>query len=71
MMLMTIEITINGASNLLVHLCLMHCTNKMTNAANAGISKMPTIIIIKLPSAVGSSAIIYNYCTTFLEVHSK
>ena len=58
MMVMTIEIMINGVRNLLVHLCLIHRTNKMIKAANAGISKMPTIIIIKLPNPVASPDII-------------
>ena len=58
MIVMTIEIMINGVSNLLVHLCLIHCTNKMIKAANAGISKMPTIIIIKLPNPAASPDII-------------
>ena len=54
MIVITIETTINGASNLLVHLCLMHCTNKTMKAANAGMSKMPHISIIKLPNPVAS-----------------
>ena len=54
MIVITIEITINGASNLLVHLCLMHWTNKTMNAANAGMSKMPHISIMKLPNPVAS-----------------
>ena len=58
MMAMTIQMTINGASSLLVHLCLMHCTNKMINAANAGISKIPHISMIKLPNPAASPDII-------------
>lgn len=58
MIVMTIEIMINGVSNLLVHLCLIHCTKKMTKAANAGMSKMPHISIMKLPNPVASPDII-------------
>ena len=58
MIVITIEITINGASNLLVHLCLIHWTNKTMNAANAGMSKMPHISIIKLPNPAASPDII-------------
>ena len=58
MIVITIEITINGASNLLVHLCLIHCTSKMMNATIAEISKIPHIIIIKLPNPAASPDII-------------
>ena len=58
MIVITIETTINGASNLLVHLCLIHWTNKTMNAANAGMSKMPHISIIKLPNPAASPDII-------------
>ena len=58
MIVMIIEITINGASNPLFHLFLMHFINKMMNTATAGISKSPVKIIIKLPSAVPSPDII-------------
>ena len=65
---MTIEMTINGVRNLLVHLCLIHCTNEMMNAAMAGISKMPTIIITKLPNTAASPDIIKLF-TAFLDIH--
>ena len=58
MIVMIIETTINGASNPLFHLFLMHFINKTINAAVAGISKRPVKIIIKLPSAVPSPDII-------------
>ena len=58
MIVITIETTINGASNPLFHLFLMHFINKTMNTAIAGISKTPVKIIIKLPSAVPSPDII-------------
>ena len=64
MIVMTTEITINGASSLLVHLCLIHFTNKTMNAANAGISKIPHISIIKLPNPAASPDII-SFITPF------
>lgn len=64
MIVMIIEITINGASNPLFHLFLMHFINKTMNTAIAGISKTPVKIIIKLPSAVPSPNII-SFITPF------
>lgn len=64
MIVMIIETTINGASNPLFHLLLMHFINKTMNTAIAGISKTPVKIIIKLPSAVPSPDII-SFITPF------
>lgn len=58
MIVITIETTINGASNPLFHLFLMHFINKTMNTAIAGMSKTPVKIIIKLPSAAPSPDII-------------
>ena len=58
MIVITIETTINGASNPLFHLFLMHFINKTMNNAIAGISKTPVKIIIKLPSPAASPDII-------------
>ena len=58
MIVMIIETTINGASNPLFHLFLMHFINKTMNTAIAGISKTPVKIIIKLPSPAASPDII-------------
>ena len=58
MIVITIETTINGASNPLFHLFLMHFINKTMNTAIAGISKTPVKIIIKLPSPAASPDII-------------
>jgi hypothetical protein len=58
MIVITIETTINGASNPLFHLLLMHFINKTINTAIAGMSKTPVKIIIKLPSAAPSPDII-------------
>ena len=58
MIVITIETTINGASNPLFHLFLMHFINKTMNTAIAGISKTPVKIIIKLPSPTASPDII-------------
>ena len=58
MIVMIIETTINGASNPLFHLFLMHFINKTINTAIAGMSKTPVKSIIKLPSAVPSPDII-------------
>jgi hypothetical protein len=64
MIVMIIETTINGASNALFHLLLMHFINKTMNTAIAGISKTPVKIIIKLPSAAPSPDII-SFITPF------
>ena len=64
MIVITIETTINGASNPLFHLFLMHFINKTMNTAIAGISKTPVKIIIKLPSAAPSPDII-SFITPF------
>ena len=64
MIVMIIETTINGASNPLFHLFLMHFINKTMNTAIAGISKTPVKIIIKLPSAAPSPDII-SFITPF------
>lgn len=64
MIVMIIETTINGVSNPLFHLFLMHFINKTMNTAIAGISKTPVKIIIKLPSAVPSPNII-SFITPF------
>ena len=64
MIVITIETTINGASNPLFHLFLIHCINKTMNTAIAGISKTPVKIIIKLPSAAPSPDII-SFITPF------
>ena len=58
MIVITIETTINGASNPLFHLFLIQRINKTMNIAIAGISKTPVKIIIKLPSAAPSPDII-------------
>ena len=64
MIVITIETTINGASNPLFHLFLMHFISKTMNTAVAGISKTPQEIIIKLPSAAPSPDII-SFITPF------
>ena len=64
MIVITIETTINGASNPLFHLFLMHFINKTMNTAVAGMSKTPVKIIIKLPSAAPSPDII-SFITPF------
>ena len=64
MIVITIETTINGASNPLFHLFLMHFINKTINTAIAGMSKTPVKIIIKLPSAAPSPDII-SFITPF------
>ena len=64
MIVITIETTINGASNPLFHLFLMHFINKTMNTATAGISKTPQEIIIKLPSAAPRPDII-SFITPF------
>ena len=64
MIVITIETTINGASNPLFHLFLIQRINKTMNTAIAGISKTPVKIIIKLPSAVPSPDII-SFITPF------
>ncbi len=58
MIVMIIETTINGASNPLFHLFLMHFINKTMNTAIAGISKTPVKIIIKLPNPAANPDII-------------
>ena len=70
MIVMIIEITINGASNPLFHLFLMHFINKTMNTAIAGISKTPVKIIIKLPSAAPSPDII-SFITPFYRFIAK
>ena len=64
MIVMIIETTINGASNPLFHLFLMHFINKTINTAIAGMSKTPVKSIIKLPSAAPRPDII-SFITPF------
>ena len=64
MIVITIETTINGASNPLFHLFLIQRINKTMNTEIAGMSKTPVKIIIKLPSAAPSPDII-NFITPF------